>query len=77
MPQLAFSDEEMDTLSAMASALPLSARDAFLRLVANKLSGYPPEARGPGLVHRLAMEAQRGFLNIAVGRRGKNGARRR
>jgi len=71
MPQLAFSDEEMDTLSALASALPPSARDAFLRLVANKLSGYPPDVRGPGLVHRLATEAQRGFLNVAVGRRSR------
>jgi hypothetical protein len=67
MPPLAFSDEEMDVLTALASALPPSSRDGFLRLVANKLAGYPPELRGPGLVHRLATEAQRGFLNVAVG----------
>ena len=70
MPPLAFSDDEMDTLSALASALPPPARDAFLRLVANKLAGYPPEARGPGLAHRLATEAQSGF-RVAVGSRGK------
>jgi len=33
MPPLAFSDEEMNTLSALASALPPLARDAFLSLL--------------------------------------------
>jgi hypothetical protein len=52
-------------------ALPPAARDGFLQLVAGKLSAYPPEARGPGLVHRLATEAQRDFLKVAVGVGGK------
>jgi len=68
MPPLAFSDEEMDALSALVSALPPPARNGFLLTVANKLSTYPPELRGPGLVHRLASEAQPAFLNVAVGR---------
>src|SRR5262249_56223050 len=68
MPPLSFTDDEMDSLTALASALPPAARDGFLRLVANKLSGYPSGARGPGLVHRLAAEAQRDLLNG-----GKNG----
>ena len=72
---LAFTDEELDSISALASALPPSSRDGFLRLVANKIAGYPEAARGPGLVHRLATEAQRGFLNVAVGRHGKYGRR--
>jgi|SRR5215831_13854962 len=63
MPPLSFTDDEMDSLTALASALPPAARDGFLRLVANKLSGYPSGARGPGLVHRLAAEAQRDLLN--------------
>ena len=33
MPPLAFFDEEMNTLSALASALPPLARDAFLSLL--------------------------------------------
>ena len=61
MPSLpAFSDEEMDVLATLAAAVPPPSRDRFLRLVANRLSGYPPELRGPGLVHRIGAEAQRG-----------------
>jgi hypothetical protein len=39
--------EEMDTLSALASALPPPARNGFLRTVANKLADYPAEVRCP------------------------------
>jgi hypothetical protein len=39
LPPLSFTDEEMDSISALASALPQSARDSFLRLVANKPVG--------------------------------------
>src|SRR5262249_40632693 len=76
MPPLGFTDDEMDSLTALASALPPSSRHGFLQLVANKLSGYPSGARGPGLVHRIAAEAQRDFLKggpIAVGAGGKYG----
>jgi hypothetical protein len=38
-------------------------------VVASKLAAYPPEARGAGLLHRLAAESQRDFLNVALGRR--------
>jgi len=61
----------MDSLTTLGSALPPSARDGFPQLVANKLSGFPPGARGTGLVHRLATEAQRDFLKVAVGVGGK------
>ena len=71
MSLLSFTDEELDSLTALASPLPPASRDGFLQMVAGKLSAYPPEARGPGLVHRLAAEAQRGFLNVAVGAGGK------
>jgi hypothetical protein len=47
MSSLNFTCEEMDTISALASALPPSARGGFLRLIARRLSGYPPEVRGP------------------------------
>jgi hypothetical protein len=68
---LGFTDAELDVLTTLAAVLPPPARDGFLRLVASKLAAYPPEVRGPGLVHRLATEAQRGFLNVAIGSRGK------
>jgi hypothetical protein len=68
---LSFTDEELNSLTTLASALPPWARDGFLQLVAAKLSAHPPEARGPGLLHRVAAEAQRDFLNVAVGAGGK------
>jgi hypothetical protein len=71
MPPLGFTDEELDLLTTLAAALPPASRDGFLQMVAAKLSAHPPETRGPGLVHRVAAEAQRGFLNVAVGAGGK------
>jgi hypothetical protein len=74
MPPLSFSDEELNSITELASVLPPSSRDAFLKLIANNLSAYPSDARGPGLVHRIAAEAQRDFLKggpIAVGVSGK------
>lgn len=71
-----FSDEEMETLSTLASALPPAIRDGFVQLVAAKLSDYPPRALGPGLLYRLAVEVRRNFLKggvVAVGRGGKHG----
>jgi hypothetical protein len=76
MPPLAFTDEEIDLLSALASALPPSVRGAFLEIVSKKLGAYPPEAHGPGLLHRIATEAQRDFVlagPVAVGTGGKHG----
>jgi hypothetical protein len=76
MATLGFTCEEMDTISALASALPRSVRGAFLQLIASRLGGYPPELRGPGLVYRIAAEAQRDFLKagpVAIGGGGKYG----
>ena len=73
MSTLGFTDDEMNVLSALASALSPAARDGFFQLVASKLAAYPPEARGPGLLHRLAAESQRDFLKVAVGGGGKYG----
>jgi hypothetical protein len=74
MPPLSFTDEEMSSITALASALPPSSPDGFLKLVASNLTAYPAGARGPGLVHRNAVEAQRDFLKdsqIAIGPVGK------
>ena len=70
MSPLSFTDEELHSLTTLASTLPPASRDGFLQMVAGKLSAYPPEARGPGLLHRLAAEAQRDFLNVRGGEGG-------
>jgi hypothetical protein len=76
MSAIGFSDEELDSLTTLAAVLPPADRSRFLEVVAGKLAAHPPGARGPGLVHRLGVEAQRGFLRtdqVAVGSGGKYG----
>jgi hypothetical protein len=73
---LGFTDDEIDSLTALAATMPPAARDRFVQLVAARLPAYPPQARGPGLVHRLASELQREFINVAVGAGGKYGCLR-
>jgi hypothetical protein len=68
---LSFSDEELDTISELAAPIPQEIRADFLQLVAGLIEGYSEQSRGPGLVHRIAAEAQRDFLKVgevAVGR---------
>jgi hypothetical protein len=68
MPPLGFSDEELNTISALASALPRHVRAEFLQDIAAKLSEHP--MRGAGLVYRVAAGVPRDFLRggmIAVG----------
>jgi hypothetical protein len=69
MPPISFSDEELDLLSTLASALPPSVRGDFLEIVSRKLGSYPQEMRGVGLLHRIAAETQRDFIKapVAVG----------
>ena len=64
---LSFNDQELASITELGLPLSHAMRSDFLQLVANRIEGYPPQARGPGLVHRIAVEAQRDFLN---GRRG-------
>jgi hypothetical protein len=64
-------NEELRSINALTLALPPSARDSFLKMVADRVAGYSPQSRGPGLVHRIAVEAQREFLklkDVAVGK---------
>ena len=69
----------MNTIAALAPALPPSTRGEFLQLVASKLSEHPSQLRGVGLVYRLAAEAQRlllrgGLIAVGVGKKsGKYG----
>jgi hypothetical protein len=52
---LGFTDEELHSLTALASPLLPPMRDDFLRAVADRLAVYPVQLRGPGLVHRTAV----------------------
>jgi hypothetical protein len=47
---LSFSDEEFALITELGSTLSHAMRSGFLQLVANRIEGYPPQARGPGLV---------------------------
>jgi hypothetical protein len=80
-PPFSFTDEELTLLNALASPLPPQERSGFLSLVATMVEAHPPGARGPGLVHRLAVGAQRRFLQgrglVAVGGGGKSGRSQR
>jgi hypothetical protein len=72
---LSFTDEKMDQFHTLASPLPPSLRDAFLQFVAVKLAAHPDQKRGPGMLHKIALDAQRTFLQgngaVAVGPGGK------
>jgi hypothetical protein len=72
MSLLSFTDEELNVVMTLASAVPRPLRNGFLEVVAGKLASYPPGARRVGFVHRLAAGVQRELLRagpIAVGRK--------
>jgi hypothetical protein len=54
-------------ISELALPLPLSIRGDVLELVANRIAGCSEQARGPGLVYRVAVEAQRTLLKTIRG----------
>jgi hypothetical protein len=51
---LTLSEQEREAIHALAAPLQPLERDIFVAHVAEALAGYPPEARGAGLAHRLA-----------------------
>ena len=59
---VSFSDEELQAINNLALPLPREIRGDFLQLVASRIAGCSEQARGPGLVHRIAAETQREFL---------------
>ena len=63
MSPFSLSDFEFDELTNIAAAIPVEHRDGFLQAVANAISEYPEDGRGPGLLHREAAKLQRYFLN--------------
>ena len=70
MPQaLALSDKEMDVLYRLAQPIPPRDRGAFLQAVAERLRDV--SVLGPGVVARVAREAQRQFRDVPdLGRGG-------
>ena len=57
--------------------MPPASRFDFLANVATKLADIPVEARGPGLLHRIAADAQHAFVAapVAVGVEKRGSAR--
>jgi hypothetical protein len=60
------SDDELDQILGLATAIPHAHRRAFLREVANALAAYPEGCRGVGLVHRVTMGIQRQYATNRV-----------
>ena len=67
---LTLSEQEQEAIRALAAPLQPLERNIFIAHVAVALAGYPAEARGAGLAHRLAAAMQRDFLKT-VGVRWK------
>ena len=67
---LTLTEQEQAAIRALAAPLQPLERDIFVAHVAEALGGYPAEARGAGLAHRLAAAMQRDFLKT-VGVRWK------
>jgi hypothetical protein len=54
-------DDEMSAVLEVCRPLPPPSRDQFLRLLAAELERHPEI--GPGLIHRIARDLQRQYLN--------------
>jgi hypothetical protein len=62
---ISLNDEELRAIMAIAGPLCPKSRDIFLRAIAQELSTYPPDQRGPGMAHRIGLTLQRQFLGPA------------
>ena len=60
---VSLSDDEMRAVMELAAPVCPDDRGRFLRSVADELSGYPPERRGPGLVRQIALRHQQRLLS--------------
>jgi hypothetical protein len=54
---------EYEIASALAAPLPRSQRENFLVAIEGELQAWPEQARGPGLVHRVAANLQKRFFD--------------
>src|SRR5262249_7881468 len=59
---VSLSDDEMQAVMELAAPVCPYDRGRFLRSIADELSGYPPERRGPGLVRQIALRHQQRLL---------------
>jgi hypothetical protein len=73
MAPLAFSDDELDLLRALALPLSLKQRPAFMQMVAEILG----DRRGVGQVHQAGREAQRRFFDPPTRYETNKGGRER
>jgi hypothetical protein len=62
-PPLSLTDDEMNTVMALAAPLPPENRVPFLEAIADELAANGAEV-GPGAVHRIARTLQRRFVDL-------------
>ena len=60
---VSLSDDEMQAVMELAAPVCPHDRGRFLWSIADELSGYPPERRGPGLVRQIALRHQQRLLS--------------
>jgi hypothetical protein len=60
MTPIEFSEEEKDVLLSLAQPVAFGKRTEFLEKVAQELANCPH--RGPGALHQIARDIQRGFV---------------
>jgi hypothetical protein len=71
MSPIRLTDDELDQIFRAAQPLALADRDAFLKDVAQRLSGVAD--LGPGAVYRACLEAQRALMDYPVFENGRWG----
>jgi hypothetical protein len=60
---VSLSDDEMQAVMELAAPVCPYDRGRFLQSIADELSRYPPERRGPGLVRQIALRHQQRLLS--------------
>ena len=61
MPPMSLTDDEMNTIMALAAPLPQESRAGFLEAIAAELAVQGAEV-GPGAIYRVARGLQRRFV---------------
>jgi hypothetical protein len=60
---MSLTSAELEIVAALALPLPADRRADFATAVEDALRSWPEQAHGPGLVHRLACQLQRDYLD--------------
>jgi hypothetical protein len=65
MPPFSLSDDELAEITTLAACVPIEHRASFLQAVADAITQYPKDGRGPGLMLRVARGLQRQFMGTS------------